>query len=97
MDLLDIWNYELSHGFILDLNDAELGLTADHTDFVVVDGEEGDHGVIRYLDATGELVATKTVHGGDSESLELTPYGKKFVAGHFRSIFDKLLLRKLEA
>lgn len=97
MDLLDIWNTELAHGFILDLSDAELGLTADHTELNVVDGEEGDYGVIRYLDAAGVLVATKTVHGGDSESIELTPHGKQFVAKHLRLLFDKLLLRKLEA
>lgn len=48
---------------------------ADYSQFNVVDGEEGDYGVIRYFHGD-ELVAIKNVYGGDSEEVEFTSFGK---------------------
>lgn len=53
----------------------------DDSEFVVVDGEEADHGIIRYYSYDSEtidreLLATKTVNGGDDEDIEFTRSGK---------------------
>ena len=39
MDLQDLWQQELLFSLNRALEDADLGLTADHSEFVVVDGE----------------------------------------------------------
>jgi hypothetical protein len=48
--------------------------TTDSSEFVVVDGEEGDYGLIKYSDQGG-LIAVKKVDGGDSEETYFTQYG----------------------
>lgn len=65
----DIFDWEFKH-------DIYLSLTSDYAKFVVVDGEEGDYGIIQYFHGE-ELFGIKHVHGGDIEDRELTPYGKK--------------------
>jgi hypothetical protein len=55
-------------------------LTSDYSDFHYVDGEEGDYGIIRYT-AFGQLIATKTVHGGDMEDIDFTDQGKLLLSG----------------
>lgn len=96
MNLQDLWQQELLFALNCALEDADLGLTADHSEFVYVDGEEGDFGVIRYKDASGQVVATKTVDGGDSAHLELTDYGKPLVAAKLMDVFKETLTKKLE-
>lgn len=96
MDLQDLWQQELLFSLNRALEDADLGLTADHSEFVVVDGEESDFGVIRYKDATGQVVAIKTVDGGDAAHLELTEYGKPLVAAKLMDVFKATLTSKLE-
>lgn len=45
----------------------------DYKDFCEIDGEEGDFGIIRYYSTPGnQLLAVKTVHGGDNEDVEFT-------------------------
>jgi hypothetical protein len=95
MDLRDIWEQELLFDFSRLLERQDLKLTADHTDYVFVDGEEGDFGTIRYKDATGAVVAVKTIEGGDVDSLELTDYGKPIVAAALMTMFKDTLSRKL--
>lgn len=64
----------------------EDSLTPDNDDFVFVDGEEGDYGIISYfgLDAVGVNVRmmVKYVHGGDSESTYYTQAG----IAHMRTV-----------
>ena len=55
-------------------DDQDIKFTTDHSDFVVVDGEEGDHGIIRYCDGNG-IVAIHTVDGGASDHIQFTPHG----------------------
>lgn len=64
--------------FLLDkIEDYEVTLVADYKDFVYIDGEEGDYGLVYYSTKEGELVYTRHVHGGDRESLEFTELGKQ--------------------
>lgn len=66
----------------------------DHSGFVVVDGEEGDHGVIKWFSkATGKLLATQTINGGDDEYVEFTKDG----FDHFAPVFRKVVKLALEA
>lgn len=57
----------------------EDSLEANHDDYVVVNGEEGDYGIVSYFgpDATGANVRmmVKYVHGGDSENTYYTQAG----------------------
>lgn len=46
----------------------------DDSDFVVLDGEEGDSGIIRYYSLDGKLLAVRNVYGGDDEDTEFTSY-----------------------
>jgi hypothetical protein len=96
MDLRQLFEQDLLFGFGLLLERHDLQLEADHTDFVYVDGEEGDFGIIRYKDATGQVVAIKNIHGGDSEDLELTDYGRPLVAKLILGLFKQTLAEKLQ-
>lgn len=73
------------------LDEADLGLEEDRSKFTVVDGEEADHGIIRYLDSTGEAVAIKIVRGGDDEEYEVTEYGKDIINKKLVDLFEKSL------
>jgi hypothetical protein len=91
MDLRDIWQQEASCSFFNLLEKEDLGLAEDSSDYVVVDGEESDYGVIRYLDAGGKVVAIKTIHGGDSEEWEVTEHGKTLIADKLLGLFRQSL------
>jgi hypothetical protein len=95
MNLQKLWQYDLQSTFDRLLEDAELGLTEDRSDFVFVDGEEGDYGVIRYTDASGQVVAVRNIEGGDAESIELTDLGKPLVARKMLELFRHTLAEKL--
>lgn len=58
------------------LEELEETLTKDYSNYVYVDGEEGDHGKITYYNEFGRLVASHYIFGGDQESFELTEVGK---------------------
>lgn len=68
-------------------DELESTLRQDNTNYVYVDGEEGDYGVITYYSKYDDLVATRTIHGGDSETVEFTPYGVRIIK---RMIIDHL-------
>lgn len=61
--------------------------TVNHKDFIIVDGEEGDYGIVRYYDLNGSLLAVKTVSGGDDYDVaftelcfqKLTPLAEKWM------------------
>ncbi len=65
----------------IELQDYEPELQSDHSDYVVVDYEEGDFGIIRYTDTTGNLVAIFVNYGGDCEEYVFTNYGKRILMG----------------
>ena len=73
------------------LDDEDLHLVADHSDYVVVDGEEGDFGVVRYRNGDNQLVAVRTVQGGDSETIELTPFGAQLVKQRLLAVLTQAL------
>lgn len=95
MNFLDLWQQELGFDFNRRLEDLELNLVSDHEDFVYVDGEEGDHGTIRYRDDSGQVVAIKEVEGGDVSSLTITDYGKPIVKAALTELFKQTLDDKL--
>lgn len=78
MNLRDIW--DCGPGAVIGsrLEDIDPGFVKDNRDYVYVDGEEGDHGVIRYY-KDGVLMVIRTIHGGDWETHTLTDEGKAYV------------------
>lgn len=69
------------------LDYGEFDCIEDSSEFVFVDGEEGDYGVIKYFTPKGNLLAIKTVEGGDSEFTEFTEFGKNFLKQKILNIF----------
>lgn len=61
------------------LDYGELDYVEDSSEFIFVDGEEGDYGAIKYFTPKGNLLAIKTVEGSDSEFTEFTEFGKDFL------------------
>ncbi len=49
---------------------------SDYSEFIVVDGEEGDYGVIKHFPENKILLAITIVNGGDDEDTQFTQYGK---------------------
>lgn len=75
VSLLKAFFEDIQYGFFDNLEKIEPNFEIDNSEFVVVDGEEGDYGLIKYsLD--GIHIATKVVEGGDSEYYEWTETGK---------------------
>lgn len=62
----------------------------DTSDMVFVDGEEGDFGTIKYLDAKGREIATRTLEGGDRENTEFTVLGKAVMLEKLTNIVSGL-------
>ena len=78
-DLLEeFWRYvvESNVNTILHSNNPCPEFKTDMSEFVAVDGEEGDHGKITYSDLNGRVVAIKTVHGGDDYDVEFSEHGR---------------------
>lgn len=67
----------------------DIDYTTDQSEFEVVDGEEGDNGIIKYYSLSGDLLAVKTVYGGDSEDIEFTEIGKNILKVKALEIFNK--------
>jgi len=77
MDLLEqLWMELLS--FSIPPSPDEFDYEEDYTFFNVEDGEEGDYGNILYY-YNANLVAVKTVFGGDDDDIDYTSYGKKLL------------------
>lgn len=64
----------------MDTEEFDVESIPDYKDFVEIDGEEGDFGTICYYSTPGhQLLAIKTVHGGDNEETEFTKYGAELL------------------
>ncbi len=74
--LEDYFDYEIRLKFDECIREDLDDYKADYSEFTIVDGEEGDYGTIKYYYGT-ELVAIKTVHGGDEEEIEYTRFGQR--------------------
>lgn len=77
-------------------------LTPNNDDFVFVDGEEGDFGVVRFFgtDIDGKEnvhMITQYIKGGDVEQSYYTPDGADMVQKIMRANFETLLRHELEA
>jgi hypothetical protein len=75
--LEEFFNNEVKYLLIQHLEADEDNYKDDYSEFVVVDGEESDYGIIRHYYGNN-LLAVRTVHGGDSEYIEYTTFGKWF-------------------
>lgn len=71
-------------------------LDADHTDWVCVDGEEGDHGSVYYRDDKGVLMYTRKSNGGDDDWIEMTEAGVRRGLEIIEADFKKLLLAQIK-
>lgn len=86
--LVEFWQERQSELEAL-LEADQTAFPSDWSEFVYVDGEEGDYGVVRYLcPKTEVLVATRTIHGGDQEEVEFTEYGRKLLS---QLVLEKLM------
>lgn len=72
--LEEYFNYEIRSVFT-EIISKDDDYVADYAEFNVVDGEEGDYGVITYLH-DNEVVAIRTIFGGDDERIKFTDFGK---------------------
>ncbi len=63
------------------VTDAPDEFIADHSEYVYVDGEEGDWGRITYSDKDGKLVATHLIYGGDRDEWVFTEFGCDLFCG----------------
>lgn len=76
-------------------------LTPNNEDFVFVDGEEGDFGIVRFFgtDIDGKEnvhMITQYIKGGDVEQSYYTPDGADMVQKIMRANFETVLRRELE-
>jgi len=85
MNLLEEFCKEIGLRVPMDIED--LDYTTDTSEFNIVDGEEGDNGIIKYYTIDGDLLAIKTVYGGDSEEVEFTHWGKDMLKEKALDIF----------
>jgi hypothetical protein len=85
MNLLENFCYEIGLRVPMDIEDIEY--TTDRSQFNIVDGEEGDNGVIKYYSLDGDLLAVRTVYGGDSEEIEFTHWGKDLLKEKALNLF----------
>jgi hypothetical protein len=77
-------------------------LTSNNDDYVYVDGEEGDFGIVRYFgtDVDGnndQHMMTEYIHGGDIEHSYYTLAGADMVQKIMRENFETALRKSLEA
>tara|TARA_R110000764_G_scaffold72464_3_gene148620 strand:+ start:3826 stop:4116 length:291 start_codon:yes stop_codon:yes gene_type:complete len=85
MNLLEEFCNEIGLRVPCDIED--INYKVDMTEFNVVDGEEGDNGKIKYYAIDGDLLAVKTVYGGDSEEIEFTHWGKALLQEKALDVF----------
>lgn len=58
---------------------VDIPVYRDNSQYVVIDGEEGDYGRVFYLDSRLRLLAIKHIHGGGYEHMEWTAEGVKLL------------------
>jgi hypothetical protein len=88
----EFWNAisQQMHSAIYEL-DRTLDFVADHSEFVCVDGEEGDYGKVTYRTPEGVIVAVRTILGGDDEETVFTPEGKVIMTNLLVPMLFKVL------
>jgi hypothetical protein len=90
-----IGSTDFSRSFVGTLGGAvelwEDGLTTNSDEFVYVDGEEGDYGIIKYLDKNNVVVMVKYVKGGDVECSTYTAEGLAVVRELLMQNFEECL------
>lgn len=74
----------------------EQQLTENWDDYVVVDGEEGDYGVVKLYDSSGGFVAEYVNEGGDSTFVNYTEYGKQVLKSHLDSVLSNFIVEVIE-
>jgi hypothetical protein len=89
MNLLEEFCNQIGLRIPLDLEDIKY--TTDSSDFNCIDGEEGDNGIIKYYALDGDLIAIRTVFGGDSEDVNFTHWGKDMLQEKALNVFYKNL------
>jgi hypothetical protein len=90
------FDYKLTSAMAEMVEAWENSLEANHDEFVVVDNEEGDYGIIRYMDANGVEMLTKVVQGGDIENTYFTDAGviamRKLMQDNFTNMLEEALI-----
>lgn len=89
--LAEFWNYPIANRMYSAVDQDPSEFIEDDSEFVCVDGEEGDYGVIKYSDTEGHLVAIRTIYGGDREDVEFTDYGKALMRNKLTALFETVL------
>lgn len=72
--------------------DIESELKKDDSDYVIVDGEEGDYGIIKYYTNDGFLFAIEINRGGDDIDVEFTSVARLI----FGNMIEELISDKLK-
>ncbi|MFA7287155.1 MAG: hypothetical protein WC052_05835 [Patescibacteria group bacterium] len=89
------FDYKLTSAMAEMVEAWENSLETNHDDFVVVDNEEGDYGIIRYMDTNGVEMLTKVVQGGDIENTYFTAAGvvamRKMMQDNFNDMLEAAL------
>lgn len=73
MNLLEEFCNEI--GLRVPVNIKDVEYRTDMTGFNIVDGEEGDNGIIKYFSSDELLLAIKINYGGDHSEIEFTNTG----------------------
>ena len=89
--LAEFWNYPLANRMAYAVDQDNTEFVEDDSEFVCVDGEEGDYGVIKYLDTAGNLVAIRTIYGGDREDVDFTEFGKALMRQKLTALLETVL------
>jgi hypothetical protein len=76
MNLLEEFLAQL--GIYVEEPQDDIPHTSDYSEFVYVDGEEGDYGIVKYYGET--LLAVRFIEGGDMEHTKFTAYAKEILA-----------------
>lgn len=70
MDFIDSFLSDI--GLNIDSENININYKENYDNFTIVDGEEGDFGVIEYYGSDGYLLAAKEVFGGDDYNFKYT-------------------------
>lgn len=73
------------------ITDTEMTCDVDDSEYVFVDGEEGDYGKVKYHNTDGRLIAVRIIHGGDDEDITFTMEGKEILKEQLREAFERML------
>ena len=99
-----IGSTDFSRSFVGTLGGAvelwENTLKTNNDEYVFVDGEEGDYGIIKYLDENNVVMMVQYVKGGDIEAFTYTAAGMAVVRAillkNFESCLDMTLCDALD-